>query len=143
MNRITYVVLMALASVYGIYQLFCDWSTNKLLFWVGIIVLFISLYGAVVEFLADENWEIKWILWYLIPALLFALGSLANYSDLYVAAGKLAGMRIDPIVPGHSKDYTAAVSSHFSSMIFPFIAKFISFLVEGVIEWLTPSSTPK
>ena len=136
MGQITYALLITAVVAYDIYQLIFDWFTNKLLFAVGIFVLVITLVGSCLQFLDEEDFEVKWMLWYLAPASLLTVGMLANYQNMGANALKLVHFKpAPPLIPGHASDYASAAWSHLYMMIYPFFAKLIAMVAEAFCTW--------
>ena len=135
---------MAAAVVYNIYQLIVDWSTNRLLFWAGIFILIITLAGSCLQLLDEEDFEIKWMLWYLAPAALLAVGTLVNYQDMSAYGLKLAHIKpAPPLIPGHASDYASAAWSHIYMMVYPLCAKLIAILAEVLCTWVRSNYSSK
>jgi hypothetical protein len=130
MERIVYFVLILCALVYNVYALVLDWETNGLLFGIGVLILLITAAGSLLQLVGDEALEIKWMLWYTLPAALLALGATANYFDMINSALSMAGIKsISSPIPGRAEDYAHAVCSHFALMLYPLAARLVAFLV--------------
>lgn len=144
MGQITYALLIVIAVAYNICQITFDFFTNKLLFVVDIFVLVITLAGSFLQFLDEEEFEVKWMLWYIMPTSLLVVGMLANYQDISVNALKLAHIKPAPIhIPGHAGDYENAAWSHLYMMVYPFCAKLIAVMAEALFTWVRPNQSSK
>jgi ABC-type xylose transport system permease subunit len=135
MHLPTYLFLMTCAFFYGLVQLFHNWYANKLLFFVSIITIIITLIGAAIQFSNEEEWEWRWMRFYTIPMGLTALGGALGLNEFqnYI----LSQADISPIpslIPGASSDYFDAAKNQYISMAFPIAAK----LVASIVDFIFP-----
>ncbi|MFC4538815.1 hypothetical protein ACFO0U_08540 [Chromohalobacter sarecensis] len=126
-----YAFLMLLATIYDVVQVVSYWGTNWILLYSGVLVLFITLFIAMLQAVDAESWEMKWMLLYTIPAALLLFGSLADYFNFQNHILVVANQKPMPtLIPGTSADYRGAVISHFVSMTFPIVARALSVVIE-------------
>lgn len=131
MNLPTYIALMLTATLYGVARLISLWSTNQLLFWSGILVVLITVLVAAMQTLEPDSFELRWMLFYTIPASLLIFGQVLGLSEMNNEALKIANIPpIPSIIPGESKDYESAALRHYVSMAFPFIARATAWAVD-------------
>lgn len=127
MHKPTYIALMFTAATYGVVKLFLLWNSNWLLFSAGILVVAISLVGALSQLVHEDSFEWAWMLWYSVPLSLIVFGQLAGIDE--IRNSQLSMLNIQPIpsaIPGSSGDYERAVVSHMVSMMFPLVARSIA-----------------
>ena len=135
MRLIAYGFLIFLAIIFDVVQVISHWRINWILFFSGIFVLIITLFLAFLHMVKEEDWQLKWALLYTIPAGLLMFGGVADYFDFQNQVLMDAGQKsISSLIPGNLSDYEGAVISHFTSMIFPFIARALSVVIEFVME---------
>lgn len=127
MHTPTYFALMAIATVYGVVNLFLLWDSNWLLFSAGVAVIFISLVGAYLQRIGGETFEWTWMLWYLAPIGLIAVGQVAGLDEIRNSQlSRLNIPAIPSVIPGSSGDYARAAGSHMVSMVLPLVARLIA-----------------
>jgi hypothetical protein len=135
MHLPTYLTLMAVVGLYGLAGLVANFFINKLLFAASIFVLLITAWGTLAQVASSEDWEIKWMLWYIVPAALLLFGSTLAWQESQNQILSLAGAEAIPsLIPGRASDYSTAAKQHFISMIFPFVAKAIATLVGHFVD---------
>lgn len=128
---------MGSAVVYGIVRAFHLWATNKLLFAVSVIVVLITLVGALLQSANADDFEFQWMRWYVLPLGLLALSLLVSNMEIQDVGLAQAGITPPPhSVPGESIDYANAAYGHFASMLFPIVATFFAKLVQFCIVQL-------
>lgn len=121
---------------FGLYKSVGLFLSNKFLFAVGLFSTAISLYGAYAQLNADGDFEVKWILLYLIPLSLLAFGAFIGNQE--ATNSFLQSYGIGPVYDasmGKSTDYIAASTSNFVSMLLPIGASFIAWLVQLAIDF--------
>lgn len=143
MHRPTYIFLILCACAFGFINLFGHWQTNRLLFGVGIFVVVITVYGASIQILQEENWELKWMRYYTVPAGLLVVGSVVGYTEMNNEILKSAGIKALPSsLPGTSQDYRDAVTGHYISMAAPLVARLSAAFVGWTISLSQKSFRP-
>lgn len=136
MHTKTYVALMAGAGTWGLIRLISLWFSNKLLFTVSVAVLCVTAYGAILQVLNEDSWELKWLKFYTIPAGLLVVGQFLGLNEMQNEVLLRANVEpLSSIIPGTSDDYARAVWSHFLSMIFPVCARGVAGAVGAYIEY--------
>jgi hypothetical protein len=134
----TYLALIAIAALYGVYHAIVLWHTNMLLFWVGVMVTVISIGGAAFQTLHPEDVTWKWMLAYTIPVGFLVFAQYATYEEVTSAAYAKFGLPVQRhLLPGSPTDYEHAARNHYLSMLFPTAAYAISWIVEEVRERLS------
>ncbi len=136
MHKPTFIFLMAGAIGFGLYKSVGLFLSNKFLFAVGLFSTVISLYGTYAQLNADGDFEVKWILFYLIPLSLLGLGSFIGNQE--TTNSILQSYGVGPVYDaslGKSADYIAASTSNFVAMLLPIGANFIAWLVQLVIDF--------
>lgn len=122
---------MGAAILYGVVRAVELWLTNKLLFAVSMFTALVTLIGAFMQSINAEDFEFKWMLWYLIPVGLLLLSSVLGINELQDAALSKAGIQPPShVLPGVSSDYKHAAWGHFASMLFPIAAALFAKLVQ-------------
>lgn len=135
MRLIIYFFLMLLAIIFDVVQVVSYWGENRILLISGIFVLLITLFLAFLHMGDQEDWRLRWMLLYTIPAALIVFGSLAGLFDLQNQGLMAAGQRpVLSVMPGTPSDYEGAVISHFASMTFPFFARALSAVIGNFID---------
>lgn len=135
MHLPTYLSLMAAAGLYGLIGLVASFFINKLLFAVGVFVLVLTAWGTFVQAANAEGWEIKWMLWYIVPAALMLTGTTVSLQEGQNSLLSFAEIEtIQSIIPGRAKDYSTAARQHLLSMLFPLVAKGAAELVGQFIR---------
>lgn len=135
MRLIVYAFLILLAIVFDIVQIINYWGTNWILLSSSIFVLLITLFLTLLHLINEEDWQLRWILLYTIPAGLLVVGSVAGHFDFLSQILVANGQKPVPsLIPGTSSDYKGAVISHFVSMTFPLIACALSVVIEYALE---------
>ncbi len=127
---------MVLAIGHGVYQSIGLFLSNKFLFSVGFFSTAISLYGTYVQLNADRDFEVKWILLYLIPLSLLVFGGFIGNQE--VSNSLLESYGIGPVYDasmGRSTDYIAAWTSNFVAILLPITASFFAWIVQLVIDF--------
>jgi len=130
MHLPTYLILMGSAILYGVVRAVELWLTNKLLFAVSVFTTLVTLTGALMQSVNADDFEFKWMLWYLIPVGLLLLGGILGINELQDAALSKVGVQPPShVLPGVSSDYKHAAWGHFASMLFPIAAALFAKLV--------------
>lgn len=134
MRTIIYALLMSIATIYDVIQVLSYWGVNWILFFSGILVLIITLFIAILHLVNVEDWQLRWMLLYLIPAGLLLFGAIARdaeFQNRILAVAKQGP--IPSLIPGTPADYTGAVISHFISMTYPLLARALSIGIEYIL----------
>jgi len=135
MHRPTYFAIMSLAGIYGIYNAVTLFYTNWLLFSASVIVILITAIGAFLQFMDVDDIEFKWMLGYVFPIALLALGSVVGYTEVTDALLIQAGMTPAPhVIQGKSSDYSRAAVMQWVAMIYPLGAIVIAKLVQAFVD---------
>jgi putative Mn2+ efflux pump MntP len=130
MHLPTYLALMGAGLIYAIVRSAQLWSTNQLLFWIGIFVVIVNFANAVSQSLDPSEIQFKWMLAYIVPTALLVLASFSQYREIQIFTAAQVGVPLPPVLPGKSSDYTAAVWSHYASMVSPLVAAGIAKVVQ-------------
>ncbi|WP_298451639.1 hypothetical protein [uncultured Marinobacter sp.] len=137
MRLIVYAFLMLLAIVFDAVQIINYWGTNYILLFSSIFVLLITLFLALLHLFNEEDWQLRWALFYTIPAGLLLVGSLSGHFGFQNQILVTVGQKPMPsLIPGTPSDYEGAVISHFVSMTFPFLARGLSAAIELALEMI-------
>ncbi len=118
----TYVVLMGAGLGYGVVNLIHLWSTNKVVFWVGIFVAILNVVNGIIQSLDPTEIQLWWLLLYILPAVLLVFGDFAGIQEIGSPQLAELGVTLQPGMLGKSSDYEAAIKSHYFSLVYPFIA---------------------
>jgi len=104
-------------------------------FSASVIVILITAIGAFLQFMDVDDIEFKWMLGYVFPIALLALGSVVGYTEVTDALLIQAGMTPAPhIIQGKSSDYSRAAVMQWVAMIYPLGAIVIAKLVQAFVD---------
>lgn len=122
MTRIAFSIGLLISITFDAVQLWLS-RDNSIILSLGSIALFISIAALVAKLLdVSEGIELKWAVFYTIPAGLLVFGSLAGYESLGNTILGTYGVPPSPqAVPGSRADYTQSAKLHFLSLCIPFI----------------------
>lgn len=135
MHLPTYIALMVSAVLFGLYKTVILWQANWLLFTASVFITIGTVAVAILQLIKADGFELKWMLWYVIPLGLLIVSGLMQNIEFADSAMSLVDIEPPPhVIPGTSQDYKSAATGHYISMIFPFIARLFSKLVQFMID---------
>jgi hypothetical protein len=122
---------MAAATIYDVAQLLISWNTNKLLFFVSLMVLIVTTIVGLLQLSDEDSFQFHWMLLYIAPLGLLAFGQMAGLDEFRNHILQAINQpTISSVIPGISSDYRNAAETHYISMLFPFAARAMAWLVE-------------
>ena len=133
-NELIYLVGLAIIFLWDIGQTVLVRDNGILLFF-SLITLAITASGIFGTLSDIDSIRNTWMLWYCVPAGLLAFGAAQGYFEFQNSVYSAIGLGTIPSpINGTSKDYTAAVYSHYSSMLAPALAWIAAYLAPLLSE---------
>lgn len=109
----------SLAIVYDIVQAALSYR-NPFLFWIGVFCIFITFIGLLVNLPDEDDFNLKWMLMYVIPAGLLTASLVLRKGELENSIITQFGYEAIPsVLPGHSSEYEGSAHAMYFSFTIP------------------------
>lgn len=132
----TYFVLSIGILLFDLCQIYLAWD-NRFLRAFGIAAFLIMLILAWLPLAGEDVFRFWWVLAIVLPSCLRLFGMAAGLDEMRNNALATVGLEPLPsLVPGRRDEYEAAVTTHYVSLVLPFVAVIMAFVAQKIADWL-------